>query len=318
MYTISNQLRHVFISVLLFLPMVGMAAAEKTDKPQTESTKATDIKSQSLDEIALELSNPATSLASLNIDIDYRSFQGDLNNAGDQSTMNYLFQPSFPIPLANGKNILMRATIPIWGNQPLYYVDGEEYPEYRIRQAADTLPQDRKFVDGHDHLADIELNFAYGGVSDAGFISMYGVALVLPTSQDISSSVNQYQLGPEVAFGKVSSWGIYGVTAKHLTRVSGDNDYGTNFSSVEIFFAYGLGNGWQIFSNPVIEYDWEAVEDNKLFVPLGGGVSKTTRLGSMPFKLALEAQYYLASPDSFGPQWLLTFSMTPVFSNPFQ
>ncbi len=49
-------------------------------------------------------------------------------------------------------------------------------------------------------------------------------------------------------------------------------------TSLKIFFAYGLGNGWQVFSNPVIEYDWEGDSDNQLFVPLGAGVSKTTRI----------------------------------------
>lgn len=38
----------------------------------------------------------------------------------------------------------------------------------------------------------------------------------------------------------------------------------------------------------------------------------------MPLKLALEIQYYVVSPDSLGPQWLLTFNFTPVFRNPFQ
>lgn len=310
MQIIFNQLKCVSAALLLCLPVAGLLAATEMDPVDSEEL--------SLDAIALEISNPVTSLASFEIDVEYRSFQGDLRDAGDQSTFIYNFQPSLPIPLDNGRNILIRASIPIWGNQPLYYVDRVEYPEYRVRQLADTLPQDQGFRDGHDHLADIELNLAYGGVSDNGLISKYGLAMVLPTSADISSSVDQYQLGPEITFGKLTTWGIFGVSAKHLTRVSGDNTYDTNMSSVEFFFAYGLGNGWQLFSSPVIEYDWEAVSNNKLFLPLGGGVSRTLRIGRLPVKLAAELQYYLVTPESFGQQWLLTFSMTPVWRNPFK
>jgi hypothetical protein len=300
------------------LPVLSFAMDEESEKQVPDTIQSSSPAEQSLDDIAKELSNPVTALATFNIDIEYRIYQGNLPGADDQSTFIYNFQPSFPIPLDNGKNILLRATFPIWGDQPLYFVDGVEYPKFRVRQLADVLPQDREFIDGHDHLSDIELNFAYGGVSDSGFISMYGIALVLPTSTDFSSGIDQHQLGPEVAFGKVTPWGLFGATAKHMTGVSGEDAYDTNKTSLEVFFAYGLGNGWQLFSNPVIAYDWEAASDNKLFLPIGGGVSKTMRIGRMPLKLALEAQYYAVSPDSIGPQWLFTFGITPVFRNPFQ
>ncbi len=111
---------------------------------------------------------------------------------------------------------------------------------------------------------------------------------------------------------------IVGVSAKHLTRISGEDAWDTNMTSLQVFFAYGLGNGWQFISNPLIEYDWEAAGDNKLFLPIGGGVAKTIRIGKMPLKMAVELQYYVISPDSLGPQWLLTFNLTPAFGNPFQ
>jgi len=311
MRVFSVGLKVTFISVFASLPAFSLAAATGADSPQK-------IGELTLDEIAIELSSPVTSLVALNNDFEFRSYQGSLSGADDQSALIYEFTPSFPIPLNNGRNILLRATIPINSNQPLYFVDGAELPEFLVRQLADSLPTDREFVDGHDHLADIEFDIAYGGVSDNGFISMYGIAVALPTSQDFSSGIDQYRAGPEVAFGKETPWGVYGVWAKHLTRVGGEDAWDTNMTSLEVFFAYGLGNGWQLISNPVIEYDWEAASDNKLFLPLGGGVSKTTRLGKMPLKMDLELQYYVVSPDSLGPQWLLSFSIAPVFGNPFQ
>jgi hypothetical protein len=73
-----------------------------------------------------------------------------------------------------------------------------------------------------------------------------------------------------------------------------------------------LGNGWQIISNPVIEYDWEGAADNKMLLPLGGGVSKTTRIGKMPMKMDFEIYNYIESPDAFGPDWQMSLTLTPV------
>ena len=311
MCVLSVGLKGILSIVFAGLPAIALATGSASDGPR----KMAEL---TLDEIAMELSSPVTSLVALNNDFEFRSYQGNMSGADDQSALIYKFTPSFPIPLDNGKNILLRLTVPVNSNQPLYFVDGVEYPEFLVRQLADHLPTDREFIDGHDHLGDIKFDIAYGGVSDNGFISMYGVAVAFPTSQDFSSAIDQYQAGPEVAFGKVKPWGVYGVWAKHMMRVSGEDAWDTNMTSLQVFFAYGLGNGWQAISNPVIQYDWEAASDNKLLLPFGGGVSKTIRLGKMPLKMDLELQYYVVNSDALGPQWLLSFSLAPVFGNPFQ
>ena len=100
--------------------------------------------------------------------------------------------------------------------------------------------------------------------------------------------------------------------------ITGDKSFNTNETSIDLFFAYGLGNGWQIISKPTILYDWEADSGNELLLPLGGGVAKTTRLGKVPVKLEMEIQNYIVSPDRFGPECLLTFSVTPVIGGLFQ
>jgi hypothetical protein len=320
MWNMSIKLKYILIIVLLGLPIPVLAADTEAESLDSDTAGSIKRDALSLDEIAKELSNPVTSLATINNDFEYRIYQGSLPGADDDTAYIYTLRPSIPIPLSNGKNILMRFGIPINGEQPIYAVGNEQVSPFLIRQNASTIPTDGTFDNyhGHSHLGDIDFDIAYGGVSDSGFISMYGIAGVLPSSQDLSQSIDQYQLGPEIAFGKVTGWGVYGAWLTHLTRVSGEDKWDTNMTSLKIFFAYGLGNGWQVFSNPVIEYDWEGGSDNQLFVPLGAGVSKTTRFGSMPMKLAFEIQKYITSPDAIGPDWLFTFSFTPVIRNPFQ
>ena len=73
-----------------------------------------------------------------------------------------------------------------------------------------------------------------------------------------------------------------------------------------------LGGGWQAISNPVVTYDWEADSSNKLNLPLGGGIAKTFKIGRMPLRLTAEVQYFVASTDRFGPDWLYKFSLSPI------
>jgi len=276
----------------------------------------------SIDEIAKELYNPVTALRSLGNDLEYRQYQGSLPGSDDWTAWIYQFKPSIPIQLRNGKNLLLRATIPIyldqpdwsiWEDHPIWEVD-RSYADFLLRQSPQATPDSGFFQDTHDHLADVSFDVAYGGVSERGFISMYGIAAVLPSSQDISASRDQFLLGPEVALGKSADWGVLGGWLTHLTDVTGDSDFSTNETSLKVFFAYGLGNGWQIVSNPTILYDWEADSGNELLLPIGGGFAKTTWIGSTPVKLAFELHHYIESAERFGPEWLLTFNLTPVIS----
>ena len=289
-----------------------------------------DKESYSLDEIGTELSNPVTTLVSVRTDIEHRTYQGDLPKSGDQSNTVFMIKPSFPIPLKNGKNILMRATIPIYMDMPAWqvpfghplWIQDYDYADVRLRQSPQITADTGAYNSLHGHIGNIGFDFAYGGVSDSGFISMYGIATALDTSTNASASKNQILLGPEVAFGKSTDWGVFGAWVTHLVNVTDGDDrggpYETNETYIEVFFNYALGNGWQVFSDPKITYDWEADSGNELLLPLGVGIAKTTRIGKTPLKLAFEVQKFVISPDRFGTNWLFTFSVTPVFSNPFE
>ena len=316
----SDTSKFTCIALAVLAAQPGLARAQDVGLEQAADLRQVITSAKSFDEIALELTNPMGSLSAVFNDFQYNTFQGNLNGASDQTRLTYLITPSIPFLLDNGKSIVLRTTFPVTFGEPTipFQID-QDYPDWRIRQFANFLPLDTPMRKDHSYMGDISVDLAYGGVNDNGYITMFGVAAVLPTSRDGSSERDQYLLGPEFAFGKVTRWGVIGAWATHLTNVAAVDEklpvYDTNLTSLKIFFAYGLGNGWQIISNPVIEYDREGLKDNKLLLPIGGGFSKTTSIGRIPLKMDLELFHYIESPTAFGPEWLLTFSVTPVLSD---
>lgn len=299
---------------LLGSPALAPAAQESDESEEPEGPII------SVDRIALELSNPVTLLRSFAIDMEYKTYQGSLPGASEQDAYRTVLTPSWPIKLSNGKNLLLRATIPVYGGQPywkpVWYLD---YAEFLIRQLPYIDETGDGFSEGHGHLGAVGFDIGYGDVNENGFISMVGIANVLPTSDDQSARRGHWLIGPELALGQVTSWGLFGARAKHLTSIDGTGeqevDYDTNETTLELFFAYGLGSGWQIESNPVILYDWEGVSGNEWNIPVALGVSKTMMLGNTPMKLGLEIQKFIVSTDRFGPDWQIILNLTPVMSS---
>ena len=293
---------------LLCLPVLGMA----------QTTESSGLASLSSEQIAIELLNPVTNLRSVAFGFELQTYQGSLPGANDQDTYRITFAPSWPIKLSNGKTLTLRGRIPIQGDapnwKPVFYLD---WAEFLLRQLPEIDESQGGFVNGHDHMADVSLDIGYGGEGDNGRFSMIGVSMVFPTSEDGSAKRGQYLLGPEFALGRKTDWGIYGLRAKHLTNVQGQGSqevepYDTNETTLNLFFAYSLGNGWQIESNPEILYDWEGIDDNQWNVPIGAGVSKTFRMGKVPVKMGVELQNFVVSTDRLAPEWLLKFHFVPV------
>jgi len=286
-------------------------------KPITTSHDPLRPSQKSLQEIAIELVNPISSLQSLTSEFLYQPHQGKLPNADQQTFRSISFTPSIPFHLSNGNNLVLRATIPVNLAQPTYRYAGDasDFTDWRIRQEAGTIGLNGDFYYVHSHMNDISYDLAYGSVNDQGLIAMIGIAGVLPTSEDGSGASHLYLLGPEIAVGQKYEWGIAGGWLSHLTSVastSPDVDHNANLTGLKLFFAREIGNGWQILSNPHITYDWEGEKNNKLMLPLGAGIAKTIRIGSLPVRFVVEAQKYLATPSTFGPDWELKFSMAFV------
>ncbi len=300
---------HALLLVTAFAAAPGWVTANPDDTDQT---------GRSLAELSLDMINPFGSVFAVYNRYEYTQFQGDLTGADDQVRQNVDVTASWPFLLDSGKRIVARMTFPVSLGEPTLFTVERDYVEWAIRQEADNLADGLPWFDGHGALGDIEWDVAWGGESESGWITGIGVAGVLPTGQDGSIERDQYLLGPDLTLGRRTDWGIVGVRARHFVDVADVSNaeeritWDTNETHVSLFYAYALDNGWSLVSNPTAVFDWEAASGNEVLLPVGGGASRMFRWFGVPVKMDLELEYYVVSPDAFGPEWLARFSLSPA------
>ena len=247
------------------------------------------------DEIAAELANPNTPLATLNLKLQYRTFKGDLPNADDQDSTTLLFQPSLPFPLANGDLIFFRPAIPLLIDQPVF--------------EPANLGFDSKFG-----LGDIAFDLAYGRTTATGILIAAGLISSLPSATKDELGTDRWTLGPELLIGKLSKTYVLGAFPNHQWDVGGSGEANINLTSAQLFGVYLPGGGWNFGTSPIMTYDHEAEEWS---IPLNFTVGKTVILNGRPWKLAIEVNYFVQQPDVFGPEWFLGLNIAPVVENVF-
>ena len=245
----------------------------------------------SASELAAELSNPNTAVATLNFKNQFRWFDGDLPDAGSQSGYTLLFQPVLPFVLESGDKIIWRPAIPMIFDQPVFGSDGQ--------------------FSGESGLGDIAFDLAYAPKTAGGLLLAYGLIASLPTATNELGS-DRWTLGPELMLGKATSNYVAGIFPNHQWDIGGSGKNDINLTSTQLFYTYLPGGGWTLGSAPTLTYDWNS---DQWTVPLQLNVGKTVIRNGRPWKLSVELNYYVEKPDAFGPEWMLSLNVAPVVKN---
>ena len=280
--------------------LVGIGILSCVLSAEAEDTEGA---THSSDDVARELTNPNSSLATLNLKNQYRWYTGDLPGAEDQGNYTMIFQPIFPLALpakSNGDkaNIFLRPGIPILFNQPVPKASGGGVD-----------------YDGTTALGDIQFDLAYGVSKASGFLWAAGVVGTLPTATDSGVAGKQLRLGPEMLLAKFEPWGLYGIFPSHQWDVTGWSDKTYSTTTLQPVLKFILKDGWTLGTSPIGFYDWESDEWT---YPVNVDISKTVVLGKTPWKFDLEFNWYFVQPDEFGPEFMIGFNIAPVVRNPFQ
>lgn len=121
----------------------------------------------SAEEMAAKLANPNAPLASLTFKLQYRTFEGTLPDAHNQSSTTVLFQPSFPFKLDNGDVIFFRPAIPLIADQPVFNTATSSF-------------------ESESGMGDISFDLAYGRTTKQGVLYAFGVISSVPTATEDS------------------------------------------------------------------------------------------------------------------------------------
>lgn len=265
----------------------GVAVAtEESGKTQDEGTPAT----PSASELAAELSNPNTAVATLNFKNQFRSYTGTLPGADDQSNYTLVIQPLLPFVLKNGDKIIFRPAIPVMIDQPVLGVDG---------------------FSGKSGISDISFDLAYAPEMDGGNLFAYGLIASIPTASDGLGS-ERWTLGPEFLIGKATPKNVTGMLASHQWDIAGSGNADISLTNAQLFYTNLPGNGWSVGSSPTISYDWTA---EQWADPLNLTVGKTVVMNGHPWKFSVEVNYYVEKPDAFAPEWMVSLNVAPVVKN---
>jgi hypothetical protein len=286
------------ISVLLCLGLsTGQAIA--TDRLEHGET---DITRLSNEEISKRLENPLTNLWSITFQENYASFEGDAVN-GDRKVNTAFFQPALPVPVGEDldKIFIARPVIPF------------------VRRP-DFTPEGNGGTSGDvAGIGDIQAVALIGPNRVDGVVWGVGATFKFPTAEDDQLGAEKWQAGPAAMLFRFTSRWTVGLLAQHWNSYAGESDRkSTSQTDIQYVVRRSLGNGWSVGMGPTISINWEEDSDNRYTVPVGLGLTKTFRIGKIPFKARIEPQWTLVSPDNFGEQWNIRIQLAPVIQSPFR
>ena len=275
----------VMTMVFLFSAGSFVHAQEDTQAPQSN------------EEIAKKLANPNTVLGQMAFPFDYIAYQGNLPGANQQDGFLMNFQPSLPVPLGEGLNLYIRPLIPLYLSQPVFGENGFE----------------QKGI----NLGNISADVAIGKTWPSKTITIAGVFAGFRTASDEALRSDFTTLGPELMVAQLTNWGVFGLLIDHAWSLNQVNGESASITAGQYFLTINIKNGWQVFSQPTWSYNHKAEKGDRFTLPVGPGIIKVVTMGKTPIKLSLQYWYYVATPDTFGPQHQIRFQISPVVPLPW-
>lgn len=243
-------------------------------------------------------------------------FQNNTNfNIGHtDNTQNVLnIQPVYPMQISPGWNLITRPILPVIYQPPFF--SGRQLQALEAIAGPD-------IGDTHFGLGDLTPEFFFSPrkpiVLGPGRSVVWGTgpAFQLPTATDDLLGTGKWSAGPGfVVFLSDQQLNITtGFLILNLWSFAGDDDRAdVNAMTLQPFLNYNLPKGWYLTTSPLITANWEADDDNRWTVPVGGGIGRIFTIGRQPINASLAAYYNLVTPDDTGADWQLRAQWTFLF-----
>ncbi len=275
-------------------------------------------------EVARESSNPLGRLWILKNTFDNTLQDGDITR-NDRWTNTWTFQPTIPMPLPGGFIAVNRITFPTVLRTEVPRGPGSGGPPGGGLPPAPppSVPKSAIRWDNESGFGDLGLFSLFGrnesveGLGQRGaFVWGLGPTLTFPTSSRGYLGSEKFSLGPAGVLAYIGNRYTVAALSQNwfsvASRSGGGDKSDVEYSWLQVIYMLNLSDGWQVGGKPVITADWESSNDDRWNVPVGLGVYKALRLGRMPVKVGIEAQYSVVHQDTLGQRWNLALSIDPV------
>ena len=177
-------------------------------------------------------------------------------------------------------------------------------------------------------LGDTVLLTLAGPRSDDGWILAGGATQIFPTATDDVLGQGRWQAGPAALVARlgnshggfdIESFNV-GALAQHWWSYAGDDDRDdTSQSDIQYFLNWKLNETQLIGMTPNISINWEADGDffDKAAIPVGFGTIGLFKIGDLPIRYGVEAQYYLTGPDDIRREANFRVFIAPIIPRLF-
>jgi hypothetical protein len=214
-------------------------------------------------------------------------------NGGNRVQSNLQFQPLMSVKLTDDWSLVTRPVLQLFNSTPFQEQAGQSN---RVTAFGDTA---------------VALALSPGHRLVGNWLLAAGPTFIFPTATNSLLGQNKWQVGPAAAVGYVGKNFVTYVFPQQWFSVGGN---GRRIRQMSLIYAFvhAFPNGWTIGTNPNMLVDWEASSGNKLTFPVGLQVGKLRKLGPLPVKFDVQAQYYAVRPQFNSPKWDLQFQVTPI------
>lgn len=282
------------LMLFMFCLMAALIAAPAfaSETPEGEE------KGKSLAELNKELSNPMSEIWSVSFQQNnYRV--STVSGQSDEWNSNLNFQPVMPVSLTRDWVLITRPVITLLNSTP--YPKVHAAPEVNIERT--TALGDTVWMEMLGPSQRLTGHWLFG----------VGPTFIFPTAASDFTGQGKWQVGPAAVAGYLSKKYIVGVFVQNWSSFAGNrNRPETNSMNLQPIAAYFLPDSWNIGYSGNILANWEADTGEIWTVPIGVGVGKVIKLGRVPVKFGLAAQWMPVHPDDFGQKWNIQVSISPV------
>jgi hypothetical protein len=309
----------------------ALASAQAPDVPvESEAEAPTDAagddEGMSLEEISRMLDNPLGNLWIIFTENDLTRYRGDPAK-GSKWVNTFLIQPVLPIPLTEKWNLVTRPIIPFI-TAPKIDVPTSLFGD--CPGNCDSKPPDKLGLSG----ISASRENAWGDIvvwsmlspseppklpDGSSFVWGLGPSFRFPTATEDQFGSEKYSMGPSAIFLRLpppeGRWTLGLFQQHHLWSIGGNSDRErVKTSQFQYIYWYSLPIEKEVSVGafPMINVNWEADNDDKWSVPLGLGFSTTFFVGPMPMRIGAEVDWYVVSPDNYGPKYMFKFFVVPV------